>query len=798
MDSSANTTSHEPITARVDMAVRGMTCASCVARVEKKLNKVDGIAAVVNLATERAHVELRGPSGDLSNDDLVAIVKRAGYDASIIQRTELCADGSQQQTQANEGDIEALMEAAARARVHDLWRRFRVCAAISVPIIALSMIPALQFTGWQYAVALASLPVAIWGGWPFHRAAFQAARHGSSTMDTLVSLGVITAMGWSLWTLATTHARHLGYTMRMSGIHGITEDHHPHLYFESAAMIITFLLIGRWLEARSRRHAGDALRALLRLGVAEVYLLTRADGTTANTTISTRDLRVGDIFRVLPGQSIATDGVVVSGESAVDASLVTGESLPINVAPGSSVIGATMNTHGSLDVQATRVGEETTLAQMGRLLTQAQTGKAPVQRIADRISAVFVPGVLLIAAITFAIRLILMHNSAQAAVASAITVLVVACPCALGLATPTALLVGSGRLSRLGVLIRGPEVLEAAHHLDTIVFDKTGTLTTGQMRVDDVMFFPESPSQDQPLSQIDSAHTLASDLSAPLNHTQLLAIAAGCEAHSEHPLARAIVEHTQAQHINVQPVNEFRNHAGHGISARLAQGASVLIGRLEWLASQGVDVNSADTAQVHERAIGASIVAMAVDTHLRAVFFIRDTVRDHANETITHLASAGLRPYLVTGDNPASAQAVAAKVGIENVHAGVLPSDKVRIVDELQRAGLRVAMIGDGVNDAAALAAADLSIAMGSGADVAKAAADITIVNSDIRTLPESLRISRATLRIIRENLLWAFGYNLIAIPTAAAGIILPGLAALAMASSSIIVVLNSLRLRSI
>ncbi|MDP9806482.1 Cu+-exporting ATPase [Trueperella bonasi] len=755
--------------AEIDLAVQGMTCAACVARVEKKLNKVPGVTAVVNLATERAHVHL--DSADLTGDDLVEVVTKAGYDATLIRRVDIDDDGGRVSSGgADPAAVEAATEAAAKARVDDLWRRFVVSAVLSVPVIALSMFPALQFPGWQWLIGALSLPVAFWCGWPFHRAAFRAARFGSSTMDTLVSLGIVASMGWSLWALLFGGAGHIGYTMRMTGIHGLADNAHPHLYFESAAMIVTFLLIGRWLEAKSRRSAGDALRALLDLGADQAFLLRRADGTEVYATIPVSELQVGDVFRVRPGETVATDGVVLAGNSSIDASLVTGESVPIDVGPDSPVTGATINNQGSIEVRATRIGEETTLAQMGRLLTEAQTGKAPVQRIVDRISAVFVPAVIVIALATFGIR-ITIGNPLEMALASAITVLVVACPCALGLATPVALLVGSGRLSRLGALIRGPEVLESAHQVDTILLDKTGTLTTGVMTV----------------SEVEAAGDLSDD--------ELVAIAAGVESFSEHPVAKAITAHAKELGVQLPEVTGFENLAGNGVVGRIGR-QSVAVGKFNWLDAEGHDVEP-----LRERAkafahSGATAVAVTIDRQAAGVLAIRDSIRPEARETIDMFRGRGLTPILLTGDNAGAARAVARELDITEVHAGVLPEGKVEILSELKEAGKSVAMVGDGVNDAAALAGADLSIAMGSGTDVAKAAADITIVNSDIRTIPASLRVSEKTLRIIKENLLWAFAYNLIAIPLAMFGVIVPGIAALAMASSSVIVVLNSLRLR--
>ncbi|KTF03533.1 putative copper-importing P-type ATPase A [Trueperella bernardiae] len=776
----------------VDLAVRGMTCASCVARVEKKLNKVPGVTAVVNLATERAHIELDDSAAELSNEELVGTVVKAGYDASVISRTGDAPDADMIQA------AEAAAEASAQARVADLWRRFVVSAVLSVPVVGLSMVPALQFPGWQWVIGAVSLVVAFWCGWPFHRAAFRAARYGSSTMDTLVSLGVLASMGWSLWALTLGGAGRIGYTMHMTGVHGLGHAAEPHLYFETSAMIVTFLLIGRWLEARSRRSAGDALRSLLELGASEALLVRRAGSDdTVEQVVPVAQLRVGDVFRVRPGQTVATDGVIVAGSSSIDASLVTGESLPVDVGEGDEVTGATLNTHGSIEVRATRVGKDTTLAQMGRLLAEAQTGKAPVQRIADQISAVFVPVVILIALATFGVRMF--TDNAEMALASAITVLVVACPCALGLATPTALLVGSGRLSRLGALIRGPEVLEGAHAVDTIMLDKTGTLTSGVMSVSEVEAAAgagfgrigtgaDAADAESAASGADSgtAGTRAADA--------VLALAAGLESHSEHPIAQAIVRSARERGITPAPVSDFANHAGMGV-AGTAGGERVAAGRLTWLAAN-VPSDLAERAEDLARE-GASVVVVTRGNTALGLIAVRDTVRPEAADTLAALRDRGLTPVLVTGDNAPAATTVAAELGIEDVRADVLPEQKLEVLKELQATGKKVAMVGDGVNDAAALAGADLSIAMGSGTDVAKAAADITIVNSDIRAIPNSLRVSARTLQIIKENLAWAFAYNLIAIPLAVFGVIVPGIAAFAMASSSVIVVGNSLRLRN-
>ncbi|WP_124054547.1 heavy metal translocating P-type ATPase [Arcanobacterium ihumii] len=780
------------MTAEVDLAISGMTCASCVARVEKKLNKLDGVSAVVNLATEKAHVTLDESVAEISDADLVAVVEKAGYEAQVLQRNTITSDGTKITNQS--GNAEALNEATTLAkimRVNDLWRRFTVSLIFTIPIITLSMIQAIQFPGWQWVVGALSLPVAFWGGYPFHRAAFRAGQHGSSTMDTLVSLGVIASMLWSIWALLFGGAGFIGYKISMTGIHGLAYAAHPHIYFESAAMIVSFLLLGRWLEARSRRSAGDALQSLLELGAKRVYLLRRASGESVNAIVSVDELLVGDVFVTKPGEKIATDGVVIEGNSAIDNSLLTGESVPREVKEGDDVTGATMNTFGSLTIRATRVGEETTLQQMGRLLTEAQTGKAKIQKLADQISSVFVPAVLIISLLTFLTRIFILGNPVGMALASAITVLVVACPCALGLATPTALLVGSGAASKRGILIRGAEILESAHAVNTVVLDKTGTLTTGVMTVSDI-------------------HSFAEDISP----ATILAIAQTVETYSEHPLARAITSYSHAgtnlsfDDANVVPrisvqAGTFRAFPGSGVSAEVSinDGSidvlhTVHAGSLAWLTEQGID-SMAIASQIEEsNSQGATSVVIALDKKVLGSIDVRDTLRPEAIETISLLKELNIEPLIVSGDSQLVANEVAKQLGI-TARGEVRPEGKVNIVHELQAQGKRVAMVGDGVNDAAALAAADLSIALGSGTDVAQAASDITIVNSDIRAIPASIETSKRTLTVIKENLAWAFGYNLVAIPAAIAGIILPGLAAAAMASSSVIVVLNSLRLRS-
>jgi Cu+-exporting ATPase len=823
----------------VDLAVEGMTCASCVARVEKRLNQVPGATATVNLALESAHVELTVPDdlpdrgAPAADDDLVAAVRRAGYDARVTARrgdpaTPQAADAAHPGHDASHpagghDDLEMALSGHSMGPGHtmdadedlsaptpdrgaDLRRRLRVSAVLTVPVLLLSMIPALQLDGWQWVVAALALPVVTWAAWPFHRAAARAARHGASTMDTLVSLGIIAASVWSLWALLLGGAGRIGVTMEptlwpRAAAHAAMVV--PELYFEVAAVVTTFLLAGRYAEHRSRRRAGDALRALLDLGAKDATLLgTDASGRRTERLVPIAELVVGDLFVVRPGEKVATDGVVVEGRSAVDASLVTGEPVPVDVTPGSPVTGATLNTSGHLVVRATRVGEETMLAQIGRLVAAAQTGKAQVQRLADRISAVFVPVVLLLAVGTLMVWLAT-GSGAQAAFTAAVSVLIIACPCALGLATPTALLVGTGRGAQLGVLIKGPEILEQTRRVDTVVLDKTGTVTAGRMEVVDVVAAPGT-SRDE-----------------------VLRLAGAVEGLSEHPIARAIS--AAATSLATQPVPgatagagptagadgvaigsdqvlDFRNDAGSGVSgvvrtahAGLGLGTRVLVGRPGWLESEGVVTAPGllDAFRAAEAQGGTAVVAAWNGTG-RGVVVLRDPVKATSARAVSELRALGLRPVLLTGDNAGAAREAAAAVGIaaDDVVAQVLPADKVAVVQGLQARGARVAMVGDGVNDAAALAAADLGLAMGTGTDVAIEAADLTLVRGDLRSAAQAIRLSRATLRIIQQNLFWAFAYNVAAIPLAALGLLNPMIAGAAMAASSVIVVGNSLRLR--
>lgn len=793
------TTSTSASHGSVDLSVGGMTCASCVARVEKKLNKVAGVNASVNLATESAHVELSAP---VDPQQLVAVVEKAGYSATV--------------TKVEDGAVEAMRKQEARHLAHaaDLRRRLIVAATLSVPLMVISMVSAAQFYGWQWVVAALALPVVTWCAWPFHKAAFTNLRHGSTTMDTLVSLGVITATLWSLWALIFGGAGMLGMRMSMEFIPR-AQSEHAHMYFESAAWIVTFLLTGRLAEARVRHRSGDSLRKLLQLG-AKTAARVNADGSV--TEIPIDRLQVGDRFRVRPGEKIATDGVVVEGHSAIDASLLTGESLPVDVSAGDEVTGATVNTSGTLVVRATRVGAGTTLSRIAQVVTAAQAAKAPVQRLADRVSSVFVPTVLALAALTFLGWLATGHN-AQAAITAAVAVLVIACPCALGLATPTALLVGTGRAAQLGVVIRGPEVLESTRRIDTVVLDKTGTVTTGVMHLAQAVFFDAAAEVSdaggagaQAGAASDGATVVDLGEGATLSPAQLqtLALAQALEIPSEHPVARAIVAGTQLDGVQAPQISEFTNHAGRGVSATVAHAAGqatyAVVGKATWLSQQGVSLEQAEAQVRTLEDTGATVVLVASgpdpkSLRLRAALAVRDEPKPTTAKAISELKAMGLRPILLTGDNERAAKFIAAQVGIDDVIAQVLPEDKRDVVARLQGEGANVAMVGDGVNDAAALAqagAAGLGMAMGTGSDVAIEAADITLVRADLEAVVAAIKVSRATLRIIKQNLFWAFAYNVAAIPLAMAGLLNPMIAGATMAMSSVIVVSNSLRLRRV
>jgi Cu+-exporting ATPase len=759
----------------IELQIGGMTCASCAARIEKKLNRMPGVEASVNYATERARVLL--PEGtDVAA--AIATVEATGYTAVLPTPPAARATGTSGGSHGEAPGTDRDPELAA------LRQRLLISAALTIPVVALSMIPALQFTYWQWACLTLASPVVVWGAWPFHRAAVVNARHGAATMDTLISLGVTAAYVWSLWALFLGGAGMTGMTMTGSVLTP-ADDGMPHIYLETAAAVTTFILLGRYLEARAKHRSGEALRALLDLGAKEVAVLH--DGVEQRVDIV--DLHVGQRFVVRPGEKVATDGVVEQGTSAIDASMLTGEPVPVEVGPGDEVVGATMNVGGRLVVRATRVGADTQLAQMARLVTEAQSGKAPVQRLADRISAVFVPIVIVLSLLTLAGWLATGH-SAQEAFTAAVAVLIIACPCALGLATPTALLVGTGRGAQLGILIRGPEILESTRRVDTIVLDKTGTLTVGRM-------------------QVVGVHPAAG-----VTDAELLALAGAVEDASEHPVGEAIAAAARAPaHLVVDPVgphvgpddqrlglpevSDFRATPGLGVEG-IVGGHLVAAGRPEWLAEQwGVTLPDPLRAQVEAaQSAGRTAVAVAWDGAARGVLVVADTVKPTSAQAVAELRGLGLAPVLLTGDNPRAAQAIAREVGIDQVIAGVLPEGKVSAVRDLQAAGRVVAMVGDGVNDAAALATADLGIAMGTGTDVAIAAADLTLVRGDPRAAVDAIRLSRRTLRTIKGNLFWAFAYNVAAIPAAMLGLLNPFLAGAAMAFSSVFVVTNSLRLR--
>jgi len=734
----------------IELEIGGMTCAACANRIEKKLNRIDGVTATVNYATEKARATV--PAG-LTADDLIAVVEKTGYTAARPHQPS-----------------------AERPATDPLRARLIISAVLSVPVVVLAMVPAWQFTYWQWLSLVLAAPVVAYGGWPFHRSAFVNLRHGAATMDTLVSVGTLAAFGWSLWALFLGDAGMPGMTHPFS----LTATDGDAIYLEAAAGVTTFLLAGRYLEARAKRRAGAALRALLELGAKEVTV-RRGD---REETIPADLLKTGDHFLVRPGEKVATDGVVVDGASALDVSLLTGESVPVEVRPGDQVTGATINAGGRLIVRATRVGADTQLAQMARLVEEAQDGKAAVQRLADRISGVFVPVVITLAVATLGYWLGT-GGSATAAFTAAVAVLIIACPCALGLATPTALLVGTGRGAQLGILVRGVEALESARRIDTIVLDKTGTVTTGRMTL--VQVVPE-PGQDP---------------------DDLLRLAAAVESASEHPLGRAIVRAAKATVLPAnQPlpaVEDFAATAGLGVHGRvegreieITRGSAPVEGaRVELAPVGGVAGDEAPVAGLAvDTAQAATWVEVRVDGALRGRLALADRVRPTSAAAITALRRLGLSPILVTGDAPAVAAAVAAEVGIAEVVAGVLPAGKVDVVKRLQADGKVVAMVGDGVNDAAALAQADLGLAMGAGTDVAIEASDLTLVRDDLGAAVDAVRLSRRTLGIIRGNLFWAFAYNVAALPLAAAGLLNPMIAGATMALSSVFVVLNSLRLR--
>jgi Cu+-exporting ATPase len=740
----------------VELSIGGMTCASCAARIAKKLNKLDGVSATVNFATEKAAVTF--PAA-LTPGDLIAVVEQAGYTAALpAPPPELRADAGAAGPSADGYD-----ETAA------LRRRLRVTLLLAVPVVVLAMVPAWQFRNWQWLSLALAAPVAVWGAWPFHRAALVNARHGAATMDTLISVGVTASFGWSLYALffgdAGTPGMRMGFTL-LAGHAGAGASA---VYLDAAAGVTVLILLGRYFEARAKRRSGAALRALAELGAKDAAVLR--DGREVRVPVS--GLAVDDEFVVRPGEKIAADGVVVSGVSAVDASMLTGEPVPVEVTAGDAVTGGCVNASGRLVVRATRVGADTELARITRLVTDAQHGKAPVQRLADRVSAVFVPVVIVIALGVLAAWLATGHGPA-AAFTAAVAVLIIACPCAMGLATPTAILVGTGRGAQLGILIKGPEVLESTRAVDTIVVDKTGTITTGTMSLADAV---PAPGEDA---------------------DELLRLAGAAEDGSAHPIAVAIASGArQRLAASLPQAGDSASYHGLGVTA-VVGGHAVAVGRASWLAGQWAQEVPAPLAERAARAeaAGQTAVFAAWDGAVRGVLIVADTVKPGSAAAVARLRAMGLRPVLLTGDNERAARCVADAVGIGEVIAGVLPEGKALAVRELQAAGRVVAMVGDGVNDAAALARADLGLAMGTGADAAIEAADLTLVRGDLRAVPDAIALSRRTLAVIKGNLFWAFAYNAAAIPLAALGFLSPLIAGAAMAFSSVFVVTNSLRLR--
>jgi P-type Cu+ transporter len=738
---------HQPT--HVDLDLTGMTCASCAARIEKRLNRLDGVLATVNFATERVAVDYDATR--VSPDELVAAVEAVGYGASFPQPARPAAE-----------DAEPTELTALRHRLVG-------SLVLTVPVVLLAMFESLQFTNWQWLSLTLAAPVATWGAWPFHRAAWANLRHGAATMDTLISVGVLAAFGWSVWALffgdAGVAGMKMPFTLTLSN-----EAPGEQLYLEVASAVTVLILTGRYLEARAKRRAGAALRALLELGAKEVAVV---DDAGSERRIPAEQLAVGDRFVVRPGEKVATDGTVLEGSSAVDESMLTGESIPVEVGPGDRVVGATVNAGGRLVVRATRVGTDTQLAQMARLVEQAQAGKAPVQRLADRVSAVFVPVVIALAVATLGFWLANTGDATRAFTA-AVAVLIIACPCALGLATPTALMVGTGRGAQLGILIKGPEVLESTRRVDTAVLDKTGTVTAGSMALVEVV------------------------TADGVDRADALRLVGALESASEHPIARAIAAGAAAELGGLPAVGRFTNQPGLGVEGEVA-GHTVIAGRPVLLADRSRPLPPALTTRVEDQeAQGRTVVAAAWDGETKALFVVADTVKPTSAEAIGRLRALGLRPVLLTGDNNATAQSVGAEVGVDarDVIAEVLPADKVDVVKRLQHEGAVVAMVGDGVNDAAALAQADLGIAMGTGTDVAIEASDLTLVRGDLRLAADAIRLSRRTLSTIKGNLFWAFAYNVAAIPIAMSGYLNPVLAGAAMAFSSVFVVTNSLRLR--
>ncbi|MGV8885024.1 MAG: heavy metal translocating P-type ATPase [Microbacteriaceae bacterium] len=733
----------------VELDVGGMTCASCANRIERKLNKMPGVEASVNYATEKARV--RAPEGTTA-EQLIATVEATGYTA-VVPAPPAAAEPPETATVSDE--------------LAQLRQRLIISAILTVPVVLMSMIPLLQFENWQWLALTLAAPVAVWGALPFHRAALVNARHGAATMDTLVSVGVLAAFSWSLYALFFGSAGMPGMHMTMS-LFSAAGAGSGDIYLEVAAAVTVFILGGRYIEARTKRESGAALRALLELGAKDARVLR--GGTEVLVPVA--DLTPGDVFIVRPGEKIATDGLVTDGASAVDLSMLTGESVPVDVAPGDRVVGSTVNVGGRLVVEVTRVGADTELARLSRLVEDAQTGKAEVQRLADRVSAIFVPIVIVLALGTLAAWLVL-DGSVEAAFTAAVATLIIACPCALGLATPTALLVGTGRGAQLGILIRGPQTLESTRRVDTIVLDKTGTITTGQMEM---------------------LNAIAADGE---DAAELLMVAAAVENGSEHPIGRSIVAAAQTQNLTAPDVTAFASHQGQGVSASVGERAA-LVGRADWFERDWAMPLPAGVRAALDAAEAAGNTAVVVgwDGAVRGIVVVGDTIKPSSAEAVGRFRTLGLTPVLLTGDNAGAAATVASTVGITDVRSGVTPAGKLEIIRALQADGHVVAMVGDGVNDAAALAAADLGIAMGTGTDAAIAASDLTVMSGDLLVVADAIRLARRTLGTIKGNLFWAFAYNAAAIPIAMLGLLNPLVAGAAMAFSSVFVVTNSLRLR--
>lgn len=745
MDSATETTRH------LELRINGMTCASCAARIEKKLNKIEGVSASVNYATERAHVDY---VGNVSPDQLVTTVEQAGYTAEAPKQ------GSPAMNHGASPPVAETDPAAATRQ------RLLVSLVLTVPVLAMAMVPALQFANWQWLSLTLAAPVVVWGGLPFHKAAWVNLRHRTATMDTLISMGTIAALGWSVYALFWGTAGMAGMKHQFE-LTISRSDGTSNIYLEAAAGVTTFILAGRFFEVRSKRRAGAALRALLELGAKVVAV--RRDGVEQRIPIE--QLAVGDEFVVRPGEKVATDGLVVEGSSAVDASMLTGEAVPVEVRPGDQVVGATVNVGGRIVVRANRIGADTQLAQMARLVEEAQSGKAQAQRLADRISGIFVPIVLALSLATLGFW-VATTGSIAAAFTAAVAVLIIACPCALGLATPTALMVGTGRGAQLGILIKGPEVLESTRRIDTVVLDKTGTVTSGNMALLDVI----AARDEQP--------------------AEVLRLAGALEDSSEHPIGRAIARAAREKIGQLPSVEGFANREGLGVQG-IVDGHAMTVGR-RLLADRSQQLPDSLTGSLgRAESEGKTAVVVSWDDTARGILVVADSVKPTSHEAVERLRALGLTPIMLTGDNTDAARAIAGQVGIDQVIAEVLPQDKVEVVRRLQAEGKVVAMVGDGVNDAAALAQADLGLAMGTGTDVAIEASDLTLVSGDLRAVPAAIELSRKTLATIKGNLFWAFAYNVAALPLAAAGLLNPMLAGAAMAFSSVFVLTNSLRLRT-